>query len=664
MKCVFDIEADGLYQEATKIHCSVFKDVVTGRVYRFTDTRSMIAFMQKCKLLIGHNIIDYDIPLIERLTGYKFKGRKLDTLLLSRELRKNAFIPPQMKKDYKEAGKKLEGPHSLATWGYRVGRGKPSVDDWENLPIETYLHRCEEDVEINYLVYLELKEELDKGYFPPAAVGLTMDFMECISRQQRHGWKLDVDRCKRYVKQLTRWIENIDKALYPYLPHVPTVKEDRTDEDGYSDGFQNPFTKTGDINARLQKWIDNNDLVGFDTAIRGPFCRVDFRKVNLASDKEIKEFLLGLGWQPEEWNYSKVNKDEEGKPLRTGPKLSPNDAFIGVNGKMGRLICKRVQCVHRRSNIQGWIDRVREDGRLESRISGFADTYRVRHANIANVPNTESFFGKQMRSCFIAEEGMVLVSTDAASCQDRMLISRARDAGIKDPVFEDMILNGDKSKGTDSHTRAKEELNKVFRKEGLPEITRGSAKNFNYAYKFNAGDKKLGTMAGILEDNRAKELGKKLRAGLDTVFQAQVKLEQVLKREWERNAKRRKVRTRWGKEKVELFDGKVKGLDGRSVLIRNEKDILVFMLQSDEALMMAYATVLLNFRLGAKYKEGVEWKQVCFYHDEVTIECLPEIAEDVKIISEQAIYDSGRHFKLSIDQIGEGAIGGSWREIH
>ena len=149
-----------------------------------------------------------------------------------------------------------------------------------------------------------------------------------------------------------------------------------------------------------------------------------------------------MGWQPEEYNYSKTERDEDGNPKRTSPKLSADDMFYGIDGKIGKLICKRVQCRHRQSNIQGWLERVRPDGRIESRISGFADTYRVRHASVANVPNTESFFGNQMRKCFIAEEGMTLVSADAASCQDRMLIARARDAGINDPLFEEMILLG------------------------------------------------------------------------------------------------------------------------------------------------------------------------------------------------------------------------------
>jgi len=708
MKLICDIEANGLYHEATQIWCAVFKCPETNQIWRFRTQAKIQAMLDKTTILIMHNGIGYDVPLLKKIYGYEYKGRVLDTVLLSRELFKNIPIPEQMKIDYAKtdreeyskyhhgphgpyamascvesggyahvvlvsgeekkfriAPKKLSGPHSLAAWGYRIGRGKVEHEDWSQYSPEM-MHRCVEDVEITHLVYLEMQKKLSTGAFPPRAVWLTMDFMECIDRQEKHGWKLDIPRCERYIRQLSTWVQRIDTVLHPQLPMIPTIKEDRV-VDGISEGIQNPFTKAGTMALRLQKWIEKNALDNFSTNVGGPFCRVDFRRVNLASDKEVKEFLLDLGWQPEEYNYSKKEVDEDGNPLRTSPKLSSDDSFIGVDGKMGRLICKRVQCVHRRSNIQGWLDRVRDDGRLESRVSGFADTYRVRHANIANVPNTESFYGTQMRKCFIAEEGMILVSADAASCQDRMLISRARDAGIEDKIFEDMILNGDKKKGTDSHTRARDELNKVFEAEGYPLITRGGAKNFNYAYKFNAGNKKLGSMAGVVNETTAKALGTKLRLALDEVFQAQVKLEEHLKVEWKKTARRKQVKYKWRgreQERTEFYNGKIKGLDGRMILIRNEKDILVFMLQADEALTLSKATVLLNKELRLKYVDGIDYKQVCFYHDEYTFEVKPELAEDIKGIMEKAINDAGKHFNLSIEQTGDGAVGLNWAEVH
>jgi DNA polymerase-1 len=666
MKLVCDIEANGLYEEADTIHCAVFKDLDTGKVYRLTKKDSIIRMLEKCTYIIMHNGIGYDIPLIKKIYGYEYKGKILDTVLMSREIFKNISVPEQMKEDCKAAGKKLSGPHSLAAWGYRLGRGKVEHEDWSTFSPEM-MHRCVEDTEITHLLYNYILEKWNKEKFPPRAVWLTMDFMKAISRQEKHGWKLDIDRCEKSIHQLTKWIRWIDNVLESSLPILPIIKEDRLDETGDSSGFQNPFTKAGTLAVRLENWIEREEIDWNRDIIGGAFCRITFRKVNLNSDKEVKEWLLDMGWQPEEYNYSKKEVDEDGNPKRTSPKLSADDAFIGVDGKVGGLICKRVQCRHRQSNIQGWLDRVRPDSRLESRISGFADTYRVRHANIANVPNLDSFYGKNMRKCFTCEEGMVLVSADAAACQDRMIISRARDVGIKDPIFEDMILNGDKSKGTDSHSRARDEINILFAEMGIKPINRGSAKNFSYAYKFGGGAKKMGFMAGEKNEKKAIKIGKAIKEAFDTVFQAQIELQEHLKSEWIKRSQSRPVKYKWKgreQEKIEYYNGRIKALDGRDVLIRDEKNILVYTVQSDEALVMQHATVLANERLDAKYEDGVDFKQVGFFHDEYTFEVKPEIAEDVKVILEESIGEAGEYFNLNLPQIGEGEIGLNWSEIH
>lgn len=707
MKLVCDIEANGLYQEATTIHCAVFKEVGTDKIWRLRKHDSIIKMLEKCTYLIMHNGIDYDVPLIKKLLGYEYKGKILDTVLMSRELFKNNPIPEKMKEDYGGANywkqkygkdvylesltpcedkdgysiavfsngkqhqvisepKKLDGPHSLAAWGYRLGRGKVEHEDWSVFSPEM-MHRCVEDVEITHLLYNHILEKWNLEKFPPRSAWLTMDFMKCISRQQKHGWRLDTDRCNKSLAQLEKWVRWIDIALDPYVPILPLIKEDRLEEDGTTEGFKAPYTKKGDIALRLQKWMENEGIHWDKEDIGGPFCRVTFRKVNLNSDKETKEWLLALGWQPEEYNFSQKEKDENGNPKRTSPKLSADDAFIGVNGKVGRLICKRVQCRHRWSNIKGWVERVREDNRLESRISGFTDTYRVRHANLANVPNGEKFYGRQMRKCFIAEEGKVLVSADASACQDRMIISRARDNGIQDPVFEHMVLHGTKEDRTKSHCRVQDEVNHIFGEKGIPLIEYGTAKNFGFAYKFGGQPKKLGFMAGEKNEKRAVEIGTIVKGAFDKIFNAQVQLQTHLDKEWTDGAKLRTVEYVWKgqrKSKEELYNGTLQTLDGRHVLIRNRKDTLVYGVQSDEAIMMQYATVLANKELEKRFKEGVQWKQVCFYHDEITVECDPDIAEDVKVILEESISRSSEYFKLSIPQVGEGAIGQNWMEVH
>jgi len=42
--------------------------------------------------------------------------------------------------------------------------------------------------------------------------------------------------------------------------------------------------------------------------------------------------------------------------------------------------------------------------------------------------------------------------------------------------------------------------------------------------------------------------------------------------------------------------------------------LLVYAVQSDEAICLQYATVLANKRMDAKYVDGIDFKQVCVYH--------------------------------------------------
>jgi DNA polymerase I len=95
----FDIEANGLQNEVTKIHCGVFKDKDSGEIFKFRSHQmeDMIKFMASCDVLIGHNIIDYDLPVINKILKFEFKGKKVDSLLMSRLLNPKRVLPPHAK---------------------------------------------------------------------------------------------------------------------------------------------------------------------------------------------------------------------------------------------------------------------------------------------------------------------------------------------------------------------------------------------------------------------------------------------------------------------------------------------------------------------------------------------------------------------------------------
>ena len=119
---IFDIETDGL--DATKIHVFSWMDD-EGVVQSTNDPEVMRQLVTGANTLVGHNIIRFDLPVLERLVGAKPTGTIIDTLPLS------WYLFPQHIR------------HGLDDWGKRLGIAKPAIEDWDSLTYEEYKHRCE-----------------------------------------------------------------------------------------------------------------------------------------------------------------------------------------------------------------------------------------------------------------------------------------------------------------------------------------------------------------------------------------------------------------------------------------------------------------------------------------------------------------------------------------
>ena len=625
---LFDLEANGFLQQATHVHCGVIK--VKGgesRKFRPNQVKEMLEYMETFDVLIAHNGIGYDFPLLKKLYGWEFKGKKVDTLVMSRLLNPKRILP------FHCPNRKC-GPHSIEAWGWRVGRGKPEHNDWENFS-EEMLHRCSEDTEILELVYDALMEEAKGGTWRNAFL-LSFELFENLQKQEEYGWLVDQGYMHFCIRQLTKWIERIDKVLDSRLPLI--LKIDETKKDGEYKFVSKPFLKSGKLAENARSWAVSAGFGELEHPIVGPFSRISFRKTDLNSGQETKEFLLALGWEPLEWNT-----DDNGN--RTSPKLSKDDPFEGLSDKVGKLVAKRVQCRQRRGIIEGLLEIVREDGRISSIVNTLAVTGRATHRGIVNIPAAgKSFFGKSMRRIFTANrvKKKVLVGTDSDACQIRMLCGR-----MDDDQYTDNVLNGKKEDGTDIHS-----VN--MRAAGLP--NRDAAKTFFYGFLFGAGDGKIGK---IVKGTPAD--GKRLKAQFLEGLPALATLLKRLSDEWKKTAKRR-MNQKFNR--MEYFDGKITGLDGRPIIVPSEHQLLVYLLQSDEAVMMAKAYNITCSNLSRKYVYGTQYGVVAWYHDEYTIECDEDIAEDVRKISEDAIKEAGEFFNIKCPHIGQGKIGVNWYDIH
>ena len=616
----FDIETDGLYPKLTTVWCAAVKDHSTGDVITFdpSNIARLCSFLATYDVLIGHNCIDFDFPTLRKIFGWEYEGKKVDTLIMSRFQNPKRTLPP---------GYTGRAPHSVEAWGMRVGNYKIEHEDWTQYSPEM-LERCKQDVEVQYQIYNALRNEA-KGQNWSNAHKMNMKLFHYLQLQEEYGWTVDIEHLDKSMHTLNRWMERIERAVQPHLPYIVEKLENG---DNY---VKKPFKKDGSYSAVVQRYFDGPDM----HYVSGPFSRVRPRPISISSAMELKDFLLEQGWKPEQWNT-------DSKGNRTTPKLSKDDPFHGIEGAVGKLITKRVLCRQRLSILEGWKNALRPDGKLSPRVNGVATTGRLRHALIVNIPSPDSgaFFAKQMRQCFIAKPGWVMVGCDSKGNQMRQLAAR-----MQDEDFTYAVLHGTKEEGTDLHT-----LN--MNRAGLDNRTH--AKNFFYGgILFGAGNPKIARMLSCSVDH-AKELK-------EDYFKEMPKLKEViedLSEDWRKSAEF-VYNNRF--HKMEYKNGYIEGIDGRPILVEFEKDLLCYALQSDEAIQMAVAYVILH-----KWAEkrgwilGKDWGMLIWYHDEFQMESKPELAEELGKLAAKSIKYAGEYLNIQCPHDGDYAIGKSWYETH
>ena len=154
---VFDLETDGLLRDVTTIHCIALYNTEEGTTHIYNDEGGDhepiirgITYLEEADTLVGHNIINYDIPVIRKLYPFfKPSGRVVDTLVLSRLYHPN-MMDVDKKHNWSNMPLQLYGRHSLESYGYRLGEYKGSfgkTTDWKQWSQEMQEY-CEQDVRV------------------------------------------------------------------------------------------------------------------------------------------------------------------------------------------------------------------------------------------------------------------------------------------------------------------------------------------------------------------------------------------------------------------------------------------------------------------------------------------------------------------------------------
>lgn len=153
---VFDLETDGLLNDVTCIHCLVIYDSDVDQTYTYNDQGNEepivrgVQLLEDAEIIAGHNVIGYDIPVIQKIyPWFDCTALVVDTLLLSRLYHTN-MVNIDKRFDNSRMPLQLRGRHSLESYGYRLGEYKGEfgkTTDWKDWSQDMQDY-CKQDVKV------------------------------------------------------------------------------------------------------------------------------------------------------------------------------------------------------------------------------------------------------------------------------------------------------------------------------------------------------------------------------------------------------------------------------------------------------------------------------------------------------------------------------------
>lgn len=615
MRLVLDCETNGLLPQLDTVHCLVLHDLNTNKTYSCADQEGYLSIesgldlMQEADLLIGHNIIKFDLPALKKVyprLEIAAKTSYFDTLIASR-----LFWPelePVDHAKWSHIEPKYKGRHSLAAWGERLGIAKikfaaqakkdneDAEDVWDkwSQSMQTY---CEQDVNVSIKLYEYMScQEAD-----PRSLELEHQFAMVMARQEAFGFPFN------------------EKAAFAL---VNTLKARRSE---LEDQLQNTFPPVEE-----ERWSEKT----------GKQLKTKVTVFNPASRQQTAERLQNR--YPE----IKFESTEKGKPKVDDDVLEalgtkyPEAALLAeyqlFNKRLGQIA----------EGKEAWLKhcRVYGDGRIHGEvITNACISGRCSHKrpNMAQVPSVGHAFGAECRALFYAPDGWRLVGADASGLELRAL--GAWLAYFDEGEYARLVSTD----GFDIHTYNAKLFGIYDGKNEISKATRDLSKRLIYCILYGGGAKKTGSIVvpEATEDQQYRQ-GKRT---IDT-FYANLPAIKKLKDLIEQRITER---------------GHLRGIDGRRLQIRSKHSALNQLLQSTGAVAVKKATCILYDDLEkAGLKFGRDWGFVAHVHDEYQALVRPQHVELYKALAIDSFRKSGEYFQLKCPFTGEARTGRNWQETH
>jgi hypothetical protein len=467
---VFDIETDGLYDKVTKVFCIVIYDINREETFAYGPDRidDALAHLATGDVLIGHNVIFYDVPVLQKLHSFNCKTRILDTLICTRLIWPKEKLYDLDVQLYPEVPKNYRGMAGLKAWGYRLSDNKIEFKDFSEYSEEMLVY-CKQDVSVTSKLWRHIANQ---GY-PEQALKLEHDFALAINKQIRAGVSFDVDAAIDLVDNLRARETQLEAELKEIFPPIE---------------HRNWFTPKV-----------NNKNRGYVKGV--PFEKIHYEEFNPGSRDQIADRLKAkYGWQPEKTT-------EKGNPILNDevlealpyPEAKPLAEYMLIKKRLGQIA----------DGNNAWLKLVNNDS---SRMHGDVVTNGCvtgrcahRYPNMGQVPAGYSPYGKECRSLFHAPQGWDMIGIDAKALELRCLAGYLAiyDGGEYARVVTDPTI--------DIH---------VYNQERFGVATRDISKRLLYAVLYGAGHLKAGSI--VDPNEKDEEVLRKLGRTAINSFMAEV----------------------------------------------------------------------------------------------------------------------------------------------
>ena len=451
---IFDLESDGLYDDATQVYCIVCHDIVLNKIYRYgpEDITKALEHLLSADVLIGHNIMFYDIPLLSKLHNVIFNCKVIDTLVCTRLIWPKETL---LELDYsamRHVPPRLKGSASLKAWGYRLADNKIDFKDFSHYT-EEMLEYCVQDVNVTHKLLLHII----KQNYPQPSLSIEHEFAYYINKQIRAGVPFDIDAALDLVDVLRTKQKRLEGELKEIFPPIK-----------YSEWF------TPKVNNASRGYV--KDV---------PFEKIRYENFNPGSRQQIVERLQRkYGWTPKR-TTDKGNPvlDDDVLEQLPFPEAKQLAEYMLVKKRLGQLA----------DGKGAWLKMVNnESGRMHGNvITNGCITARCAHKspNLGQVVASYSPYGKECRSLFHAPYDWDQLGIDAKGLEIRTLAGYL--ALWDDGEYASLVVNPE----VDIHT---------YNQEKFDVPTRDIAKRLLYAMLYGCGAAKAGTIIDPKEKNEEK----------------------------------------------------------------------------------------------------------------------------------------------------------------